>query len=102
MMDIRIRNHRFYSSKIWQDLRNLKLMYNPLCEECERNGLTTVATEVDHIISITVSWERRTDWINIQSICKPCHSSKTYQENIDQLHPKPIDKLAEKLKDLLK
>ncbi|WP_017732726.1 HNH endonuclease [Nafulsella turpanensis] len=99
---IRIRNHRFYSSAAWQKVRVMKLQHNPLCEECERQGILNPGNEIDHIISITIRWDLRLSWDNLQTLCKPCHSRKTMEENKEAMNPKPIDQMARKLKDLLK
>ena len=54
------------------------LRANPLCVSCQEQGITTQATEVDHI-------QRRAEggsdeWANLQALCKPCHSTKTATE----------------------
>lgn len=48
------------------------------CQECKRQGRLTAAREVDHI-------EPREDGggddpANLQSLCKPCHATKTSRE----------------------
>jgi len=65
------------SSKQWIKLRNYKRKLNPLCEECERKGIVTPMTDVDHIDGDTFNNEL----INLQSLCKSCHSKKTAREN---------------------
>lgn len=65
----------------WQSLRTMYLKRNPLCEECKRKGIITVATEVDHIIPIKLRPDLRLEWTNLQSLCKSCHSKKTRSEN---------------------
>lgn len=61
----------------WQKTSKGWLEAHPLCAECERQGRVTAATEVDHITphrgDMILFWDR-TNW---QSMCKPCHSSKT-------------------------
>lgn len=69
---------RGYGSR-WRKLRNMKLSVNPLCEECLQYGLTTAATEVDHIVAKRQGG--KDEWENLRSLCKPCHSRKTAMEN---------------------
>lgn len=40
---------RMLNSKRWKELRALKLMRNPLCQMCEREGIVTAAVDVHHI-----------------------------------------------------
>lgn len=61
----------------WRRRREAKLVKNPLCEECERQGLLTLANEVDHVIPHRGDRELFDDDANLQSLCKPCHSRKT-------------------------
>lgn len=42
--------------------------------------------EVDHIVPIKVAPDRRLDPTNLQTMCKPHHSAKTWREN--RLAPK--------------
>lgn len=59
----------------WQKARDQYLRDNPLCIYCERNGRTTAAGIVDHIVAhrgdMVLFWDQ-TNW---QSLCKPCHDS---------------------------
>lgn len=68
-----------YSSYRWKKLRKLKVSLNPLCEHCEQYGIARPVKDVDHIISIIDGgevWEIE----NLQSLCKPCHITKTRAE----------------------
>jgi len=73
----------FYSRAGWQELRGAQLNRAPLCEKCQAAGLVAPATVVDHMVHI-VPW--RGDLVlamdpgNLQSLCKPCHDSKTATE----------------------
>jgi 5-methylcytosine-specific restriction enzyme A len=62
----------------WRKLRLMYLRTHPLCVSCQADGITTQATEVDHIR------RRRAgggdEWDNLQALCKPCHSRKTAAE----------------------
>ena len=65
-----------YNTQRWQRLRRLQLARHPLCRTCVPEGRLTDAIEVDHIKRIEDGgdvWS--TD--NLQSLCTPCHSTKT-------------------------
>lgn len=65
----------------WAQTAKGFLSANPLCVHCLAKGMTTSATEVDHIQphkgDRTLFWTR-TNW---QALCKPCHSRKTATED---------------------
>lgn len=54
-----------------------------LCQECMKNGIITLATDVDHIISKAKGGTNRLD--NLQSLCNPCHKAKTIKERNSEL-----------------
>lgn len=59
----------------WRRLRRAKLARDPLCVQCERDGITTPAVEVDHIRPLNDGGDH--SWGNLQSLCKTHHSRKT-------------------------
>lgn len=65
---------RGYGGK-WQRLRVSYLKRNPLCVFCERQGRTSAANVVDHIVphrgDMKLFWDQK----NWQPLCKSCHSS---------------------------
>lgn len=69
----------------WQKERERFLMANPLCLYCERQGVTTEATVVDHIVphrgDQSLFWDRS----NWQPLCKPCHDSVKAREEAGQV-----------------
>ena len=73
---------RGYDRK-WRKLRRRKLAADPLCKHClDRDDIMQPANEVDHIVphqgqADPLFWA----WENLQSLCKPCHSRKTFEEN---------------------
>ena len=81
--DKRYRNNKwrkFYGSKLWRDLREQKLMEQPLCEECLLMDKVTPATQVHHMDKFgdyypdeQLMWEKFLDWDNLESICAECH-----------------------------
>jgi len=82
-IDLKTREGRqkFYQTREWRTLRLVKLTESPWCEECEKEGLHTLANEVDHLIAIIQAPTRCMDITNLQSLCKPHHSAKTFQEH---------------------
>lgn len=60
----------------WQKFR-LRILKRDcyLCQPCKREGRTTPANEVDHIIPRAKGGEMVDE--NAQSICSECHESKT-------------------------
>ena len=65
----------------WGKARLAFLADHPFCVDCEREGKTMLANEVDHIIPhggrASWFWDR-TNW---QPLCKSHHSQKTAREN---------------------
>ena len=65
----------------WQKASKGFLKKNPLCVECKEQGSTTQAEVVDHIVphkgDMKLFWDRD----NWQSMCVPCHNSKTARED---------------------
>ncbi len=72
-------NSSFYHSKQWRSLRNYYIQRNPLCEACLRRKKTTAGQVVDHIKPINMGGHK-TDLSNLQSLCTPCHNSKSGKE----------------------
>ena len=67
-----------YQSTKWKKLRQAKLMQQPLCEICLKNGVVTIADDVHHIDSfLNYSGNQRLnkafDFTNLMSVCKECH-----------------------------
>lgn len=63
----------------WRKLRARILKREPLCRHCAARGVTTVATDVDHIIP--KSQGGTDDESNLQPLCHACHSAKTARED---------------------
>lgn len=64
----------------WEQLRKRILERDRhLCQPCERQGITRLATAVDHI---KPKAQGGTDAeSNLQAICDPCHDEKTSRES---------------------
>ncbi len=67
----------------WQKARNRYLKSHPLCVKCQEAGRFVTATVVDHIEphrgDRTLFWNEA----NWQSLCKQCHDSKTFCEDVN-------------------
>jgi 5-methylcytosine-specific restriction protein A len=72
---------RGYGGK-WRKARKRYLAAYPLCARCLASGVVTAAEVVDHIIphkgDLLLFWDRS----NWQSLCVPCHNSKTASEDM--------------------
>lgn len=71
---------RGYDSK-WRTYREHYLRAHPLCAECDRQGRTTSATVVDHIVPHKGDKKRFWERSNHQALCPPCHRVKTARED---------------------
>lgn len=63
----------FYHTARWRRLRRAQLSRQPVCQRCD----SQLATDVDHIDGNN----QNNDLSNLQSLCKSCHSKKTYHED---------------------
>jgi len=61
----------------WRKYRLIYLRNNPLCVECLKHGITTLATVVDHVIAHKGNTILFWDSNNHQALCKHCHDIKT-------------------------
>ena len=64
-----------YTTARWRRLRGHKLDLNPLCEECERNGLTVAADLVHHLKPVSEGGDPFPEIAGLESLCTPCHST---------------------------
>lgn len=82
----RMKRHRtkeytkLMNSRRWRRLRAAYLSAHPVCEDCEQQGRTTIATEVHHIRPIESVAGRPVDMqelafnpCNLRALCKACH-----------------------------
>tara|TARA_R100000664_G_C2677896_1_gene87154 strand:+ start:280 stop:618 length:339 start_codon:yes stop_codon:yes gene_type:complete len=76
-------NASFYNSKRWRALRNFFIQKNPLCAQCERDGVGPVGAQViDHIKPISqFGMGVATDIKNLQALCHTCHNKKSGRES---------------------
>ena len=76
-------NSKLYSQVAWSKIRTRQLSRQPLCARCYSEGKVTAATVVDHVFP----HRRDADAFKVnlfQSLCAPCHSLKTQDENRGQ------------------
>jgi 5-methylcytosine-specific restriction protein A len=66
------------NSAEWRRIRAAQLEAEPLCRECAKRGYVRAANEVDHIEGDTT---KNVVMVDLQSLCKPCHSRKTAAED---------------------
>jgi 5-methylcytosine-specific restriction enzyme A len=77
--DRRKQRQKIYNNKKWTDLRTSKLMCDPLCEDCLKEGKSTLATQVHHnksFMSTNDPMERNRlayDYSNLVSLCTYHH-----------------------------
>jgi 5-methylcytosine-specific restriction enzyme A len=70
-----------YNTPTWKSLRLVKLIRNPLCEECLNNDHIEPAVEVHHIQPfLTGSNLDQIKWLgfdysNLMSLCEKCHDA---------------------------
>jgi 5-methylcytosine-specific restriction endonuclease McrA len=58
----------------WERISKLKRQQDPVCEICRQ----ALAVDVDHIKPFKgVNDPLRTQWSNLQSVCRSCHNAKT-------------------------
>ena len=71
--------HKLLRHSKWQRLRAMYLSQHPVCEQCDKNGKTTIATVVHHVVPIEdakdiMMMERLAyDWHNLMALCDECH-----------------------------
>jgi len=59
---------------VWRKISRMKRQEQPVCEVCRIRA----ATEVDHVRPFNgIGDPLRTQWSNLQSICRDCHQKKT-------------------------
>jgi len=71
------KSHPFYQKASWKKLSKQFKKANPLCKMCEDRGIVRVGVEVDHIMPISIDFDRRLDIENLQNLCRHHHRQKT-------------------------
>ena len=79
--------HKLLSHSRWRLLRARYLSSHPLCEECERQGKTTLATCVHHIRPVesqnspALMMQAAYDITNLEALCESCHEQRHKFDN---------------------
>jgi 5-methylcytosine-specific restriction protein A len=73
-------NSKIYDSKRWRNISIKKRTVTPFCEECEKNGIITIANVVDHVVEIKDNPKLAYTWSNLRSLCHGHHNTKTGDE----------------------
>lgn len=64
-----------------QAIRARVLSANPLCVACQAKGISTAATQVDHIAALGLGGsDDANDDTNRQGLCDECHAAKTAED----------------------
>lgn len=62
----------------WSRISKLFRKAHPVCQICN----DAMSEDVDHIRPFrSVTDPRRTDWSNLQALCRTCHMEKTRRQN---------------------
>jgi 5-methylcytosine-specific restriction protein A len=91
-------NHKYvYNTKRYRDTRLNHLSEFPLCENCLRKGVYTLAEQAHHIIELSSTndiHEKQVlgfDTYNLKSLCKGCHDrihGLYNKENVNSIYVK--------------
>lgn len=70
-------HRKVYKTAAWLRFRAYRLSLNPLCQQCERNGLHHIpAVDVHHVIALRNGGQPY-DLANTEALCHECHSRVT-------------------------
>jgi 5-methylcytosine-specific restriction protein A len=73
-------NSKLYSSGFWQKQRKVELSKKPLCASCLLEGRVVQAEAIDHVFPHRQD-DNKFRFNLFQSLCVPCHTNKTLEEN---------------------
>ena len=75
------KHDRFYHSAAWIKCRDyIRIRDNGLCQHCLNQKRITVGIIADHIVPLSVDWNKRLDESNLQLLCAGCHAVKTAED----------------------
>lgn len=69
---VRDRETKRRYGRAWKRIRDRYISLHPLCEECLKEGRSTLATEVHHRIPLGDGGTNEEK--NLEAVCKACHS----------------------------
>lgn len=70
----RSESDRLYSTQRWKKLSIVFRKRNPLCCECDADGLVRPADLVDHIKPAKSHPDLFFEWSNLRALCQECHN----------------------------
>ena len=79
--------HKLLSHSRWRGLRARYLASHPLCEECERQGKTTLASCVHHVRpgesqgTPALMMQAAYEITNLEALCDACHEKRHKFDN---------------------
>ena len=73
-------NSKLYSTAFWKKQRVIQLSKKPLCASCLLEGRVVQAENIDHVFPHRQDNNKFRNNL-FQSLCAPCHSLKTQEEN---------------------
>jgi len=74
----------FYKSDEWKDLRYRAFkFYGNKCACCGRGPEDGVILNVDHIIPLSMNWNKRLDINNLQILCRDCNLGKSNTDSVN-------------------
>lgn len=68
---------KLYRTARWKALRSMKFSENPLCVECQAEGVIREWTDLDHVIPHRGDPALFWNPFNLQGLCASHHSAKT-------------------------
>ena len=69
-----------YQTSAWRSIRGRQLSVQPLCQGCLSRGHIASGVHVDHVFPWKHIGKQAFTRNLFQSLCQPCHSTKTGQE----------------------
>jgi 5-methylcytosine-specific restriction protein A len=94
----RVERQKYYNTQAWRKLRAEKLRQSPLCQDCLKDNIVTLATDVHHNVSFMSSdnEEVRQSLFfsidNLVSLCRVCHKKRHNGHIIDDSNNNNDDK----------
>jgi 5-methylcytosine-specific restriction enzyme A len=70
---------KWYSLRIWQNIRTAQLTSEPLCRRCKAQDLIVPATVVHHELPHHGDWQLFVSG-PFESLCAPCHDREAQAE----------------------
>jgi 5-methylcytosine-specific restriction protein A len=70
---------KWYSLRIWRDIRAAQLLSEPLCQRCKARDVIVPAGIVHHQMPHHGDWSLFVGG-PFESLCKPCHDSEAQAE----------------------